>query len=230
MSPFIQKGDWLTVKPSSFSEIRVGDIAVYGNPGEEEETLTTHRVLKKEGKGRPRLLTGGDAGGWAVGGAPVYPEQIYGRVVKIERGKRVVNLDHPWARFYEGVRVRWMLRRTWISGVLQDPQRIPRWLQKRLSIEIQRGSLVLKKEKVLVQKLGEETFLIPVFKGVADMEKIFSLSPLGARILEWLDERKPVKEIHRLITAEFNVPPAQAEADCAEFLNQLSQTGLLSEK
>ena len=47
MSPLILKDDFLTVMPTTYSEIQVGDIAVFGTGREGEDTLTAHRVMQK---------------------------------------------------------------------------------------------------------------------------------------------------------------------------------------
>ena len=73
MHPFINRGDYLIVKPISFEEIRVGDIIAYKRSS--HKALTTHRVLKKtrDIKGEC-LMTKGDA---SIHGDPsVYPEEV----------------------------------------------------------------------------------------------------------------------------------------------------------
>jgi hypothetical protein len=101
MAPLIRRGDHLTVRPATFSEIQVGDVVVSGLPDEDSEhTLTTHRVVAIRHLPFPHLLTRDDASGWEGAGILVWPEHVYGKVIAIERTDHKLSLDHwtvAWA-------------------------------------------------------------------------------------------------------------------------------------
>ena len=92
MHPFIKKGDIVTVKPIRFDEAKTGDVIVYDRSLEQD--FTVHRLIRKrrDRKGREFLFTKADAS--IHGDFPVYPEDLYGKVVTIERKNgRIVNLE-----------------------------------------------------------------------------------------------------------------------------------------
>jgi len=89
MHPFIKNGEVIEVKPASSLEIKVGDIVFYrANRG----GMVAHRAIRKKiEKNKVILETKGDSvprSDWWV-----YPEQILGKVVAIERNGKRVELD-----------------------------------------------------------------------------------------------------------------------------------------
>ena len=83
MIPFILDGDMVLVGPAPNSEILVGDVICYEiSPGR----LFLHRVIKRDGE---RFVSKGDALDFTD---VVFPGQVLGRVVAIERHGRVKRL------------------------------------------------------------------------------------------------------------------------------------------
>ena len=83
MLPTLWPGDLLTVETVSFEEVSPGDVVLY----QRWERLFIHRVLRKltgtAGSDRPTLVTRGDS--MTGFDAPVFPEELLGRVVTIQR-------------------------------------------------------------------------------------------------------------------------------------------------
>lgn len=85
MVPFIRDGDMLTVIPVEFSDLRVGDVALYRS---EQNRAIVHRIMNKSVKdGRPMVMTRGDSSNYDDGW--VRSEQLLGRVVSAQRGQKV---------------------------------------------------------------------------------------------------------------------------------------------
>ena len=83
MIPFILDGDMVLIGPAANSEILVGDVICYEiSPGR----LFLHRVIKRDGE---RFVSKGDALDFTD---VVFPGQVLGRVVAIERHGRVKRL------------------------------------------------------------------------------------------------------------------------------------------
>jgi hypothetical protein len=55
---------------------------------------------------------------------------------------------------------------------------------------------------------------------------IFRLNPLGARVLDLLDQGEPLPRITDLLSAEFDVALAVVQSDVNEFLNSLELHGV----
>jgi signal peptidase I len=91
MRPFIRKSDMVTVKPIKFEETKVGDVVAYTR--NLHHGFTVHRLIRKsrDHEGRECLTTKGDVS--IHGDFPVYPEDIYGKVITIERNAKVINLE-----------------------------------------------------------------------------------------------------------------------------------------
>lgn len=76
-------------------------------------------------------------------------------------------------------------------------------------------------EQVVSRKIVDELILVPVRKDVADMETLYTLNEVGARVYELIDGKRPLGEIVTAVFDEFDVTEAQAEADVREFIEQL---------
>ena len=87
MRPLIRGGDILEVQPIEVAEVRVGDVIFFrGHRG----NMLAHRLLHKTQaeNGQTTLIAKGDTA--SQFDQPVCPDQLFGRVISIERrGKRV---------------------------------------------------------------------------------------------------------------------------------------------
>jgi ribosomal protein S18 acetylase RimI-like enzyme len=70
--------------------------------------------------------------------------------------------------------------------------------------------------------------LAPIRHNVGDLACIYNLNEVGSRIWELIDGGTTVGQIRDKIVAEYEVTPAEAEADIIGFLNQLEQVGAVS--
>lgn len=85
-----------------------------------------------------------------------------------------------------------------------------------------------KDESMVGRKIADEMILVPVKQNVAEINSIYSLNELGARIWELLDEHAALAAIVSVITREYKVEEKQAEADIHEFLGHLVEIGAIS--
>jgi signal peptidase I len=87
MAPHIRHGDSILVESAAVSEIAVSDVIVYrGGHGRN----VAHRVVRVEDRGDvPVLVTRSDAPG--ADDEPVFPEQVIGRVIGVERAHPLVH-------------------------------------------------------------------------------------------------------------------------------------------
>jgi len=108
MAPFIRDGDTLTVRPTAAAALRPGDVILYPTQG---ERLAAHRVTGRRVDGnRVILVVRGDA---ATGpGEAVAAERVLGRVVRLQRGARTLDLDRGARR---------LLARLWVATAPLGP-------------------------------------------------------------------------------------------------------------
>jgi GNAT superfamily N-acetyltransferase len=139
MSPFIRDGDVLTVQAVTTDALRVGDVALYCRAG---HRLAVHRVASRRVRGeRAVLRMRGDA---VVDTAERVPaQQVLGRVVRVQRGPRVIHLDRKVHR---------LMARLWIGLSLL---RIPWCVQtvRCAALSLLRRLLVVKTYRAAARKL-----------------------------------------------------------------------------
>lgn len=124
MHPFIKKSDIITVKPVKFDETKIGDVVVYTRNFHHD--FTVHRLIKysRDKEGKKYIFSKGDAN--LFGDLPVYPEEVYGKAVTIEKGDgKIIDLDTQYRRLQGYL----FAKRTWLLGVLRiflkSPHLIP---------------------------------------------------------------------------------------------------------
>ena len=125
MRPLVRDGDILLVKPLADTRLRVGDIVLCSHT---PERVVVHRVVRrKTGNDGDTYLVQSDRSfittGW------VTRATIHGRVVALERGGKIHNLQRPLARL-AGIlaawRTRWQLKRNRVFGsTITSLRRIP---------------------------------------------------------------------------------------------------------
>lgn len=86
-----------------------------------------------------------------------------------------------------------------------------------------------KREEIVTRKIADEIILVPVKEKLADMQRIFSLNPVGEFIWEQLDGKKDLQDISKGVQEIFDVDREQAMADIGEFISELIKEGLISE-
>ena len=82
-----------------------------------------------------------------------------------------------------------------------------------------------KDPNIVSRKIADEVILVPIRQNVGDLESIYTLNEVAARVWELVDGQKRVEEIRDAIVEEFEVTAEEAEADLVEFLQQLEQVG-----
>jgi len=83
-------------------------------------------------------------------------------------------------------------------------------------------------DSIVFRRIEDEVILVPIRQNVADLEKIYVLSEVGAHIWEQIDGRRSTAEILPLILEEFEVTEEEARQDLAEFVQQLGSIGAIA--
>ena len=82
-----------------------------------------------------------------------------------------------------------------------------------------------KDPSIVHRNIAGEVILVPIRQHVADLESIYTLDEVGARIWELIDGQRRVEEIRDAIVEEYEVSADVAEADLIEFIQQLEEIG-----
>jgi hypothetical protein len=85
-----------------------------------------------------------------------------------------------------------------------------------------------KDESMVGRKIADELLLVPVKQNVAEINSIYSLNELGARIWELIDGKTTLESIVSVITQEYKVDAEEAKSDTLEFLENLVEIGAIT--
>ena len=91
------------------------------------------------------------------------------------------------------------------------------------------GRSVLKRSAdVVCRQVGHESILVPIRHNVGNLDYVYTLSPVAARIWSLLDGTRTADEIVDAICAEFDVNRETAVADLAALAADLAGVSLIS--
>ncbi|HVR40735.1 MAG TPA: PqqD family protein [Thermoanaerobaculia bacterium] len=80
---------------------------------------------------------------------------------------------------------------------------------------------------VVCRQVGSESILVPIRNNVGNLDSIFTLSPVAARIWNLIDGTRDADAIADDVTREFEVDRDTAAADVAELLSSLEEVSLI---
>lgn len=84
-----------------------------------------------------------------------------------------------------------------------------------------------KTDRVVSRKIVDELILVPIRTSVADMESLYTLNDVGARVYELIDATRTLAQICEAIVDEFDVTKEQALKDVGTFTEQLVEIGAI---
>jgi len=96
-----------------------------------------------------------------------------------------------------------------------------RYIKPINNVAMELDAIFARNEEVISRKIVDELILVPMRKNVADMETLYTLNEVGARVYELIDGKRALREIVNSIVNEFEVTEQQAESDVREFIAQL---------
>ncbi|MCL4474761.1 MAG: PqqD family protein [Nitrospirae bacterium] len=86
--------------------------------------------------------------------------------------------------------------------------------------------MVIEKDQSMVfRKIEDDTILVPIRSNVGDLDNIYVLNEVGARIWELIDGKRSLDEIAATVCSEYEITPKEAEKDITEFLKGLESVG-----
>ncbi len=91
------------------------------------------------------------------------------------------------------------------------------------------GDAYIRNRDVVFRKIAGELFLVPIRGKLADMERIFALTPVAEFIWEMLDGQRSLDEVRAAVVDNFDVDTEQAGSDIMEFIGELLEAGLVVE-
>jgi len=86
-----------------------------------------------------------------------------------------------------------------------------------------------KREEIVARDIAGERILVPVRGKLADMQRIFSLSPVAAFLWDQIDGRQDLQTIFAKVIEDYEVGQEDAAEDLREFITELLEAGLIEE-
>ena len=87
-----------------------------------------------------------------------------------------------------------------------------------------------KSDSIVSRKIADEFVLVPIRKNVGDLENIYTLNEVAARIWELIDGKRNVGDIKERICQEYEATPEKTEKDIREFLFKLEKAEIIERK
>jgi hypothetical protein len=91
------------------------------------------------------------------------------------------------------------------------------------------GTSVFRRTKdVVCRNVGAESILVPIRNNVGNLDFVYTLSPVAARVWALLDGEKTMDEIVDTICSEYDTDRDTAQADLTALINDLAGVSLVS--
>ncbi len=91
-------------------------------------------------------------------------------------------------------------------------------------------SAVLQKNPSFVsRKIVDEVILVPISHKVGEIDCLYALNEVGARIWDLIDGDRSLQDLRDAIVAEFEVSETEAQEDLAVLIEQLKEIGAIQE-
>ena len=84
-----------------------------------------------------------------------------------------------------------------------------------------------KSSSMVARRVADELILVPIRQNVGDLQSIYTLNEVGARIWELLDNKGTVADMVSSVAEEYEVEQPKAQADLVDFLAQLESIGAI---
>jgi hypothetical protein len=82
-----------------------------------------------------------------------------------------------------------------------------------------KDSLVLKKNPDIVSRtIEDETILLPIYKTSDEINCIYTLNDVGARIWELIDGKRNLEKVKKILLKEFEATDKELDRELAKFI------------
>jgi hypothetical protein len=82
---------------------------------------------------------------------------------------------------------------------------------------------------VVKREIADETILVPIRKSAEELDSIYTVNEVAARIWDLMDGKKTVTEIKKTILNEYDVTPEELDRDVEELISKLLSERLIEE-
>jgi coenzyme PQQ synthesis protein D (PqqD) len=80
---------------------------------------------------------------------------------------------------------------------------------------------------VVSRVVADEAIVVPIRRGAADMDSIYTFNETGTRLWAMIEERRNPAELAAHLESEYGISAEKAAADTDRFLADLTEAGLI---
>ena len=91
------------------------------------------------------------------------------------------------------------------------------------------NKIVQKAPSIVSRKIADEVILVPISHGLGEIDCLYALNEVGARIWELIDGDRSLKELRDAIVQEFEVSETEAQEDLTVLIEQLKEIRAIQE-
>jgi Coenzyme PQQ synthesis protein D (PqqD) len=96
-----------------------------------------------------------------------------------------------------------------------------------LKAEMLKAETLVRSQAVVARVVAGETLIVPIRAKVGDLASIYSFNGTGSLIWRLLESPRTVAELATAVAQTYEVDPARAEQDVANFVSEMKSVGLV---
>lgn len=85
----------------------------------------------------------------------------------------------------------------------------------------------VRNHEVVARKIEGELIIVPIRRGVGDLNSLYTLNPVGSVLWDFMTEGHTIAEMVQRVCDEFEVTAVQAQQDIEAFLDSLMAEKLI---
>ena len=93
--------------------------------------------------------------------------------------------------------------------------------------ESMKGREVKKSSNVVSRVVADEAIVVPIRRGVADMDSIFTFNEAGTTLWNMIEAKCSAAEMSEFLRKEYGLTAERAAADTERFIADLATAGLI---
>lgn len=88
---------------------------------------------------------------------------------------------------------------------------------------MQAGTVVRKNPDIVTRLIGDERILVPIYKTSEEINCIYTLNKVAARVWEIFDGKRTLSQIKKTILEEFAASPKEVDKELGKLLKDLRE-------
>ncbi len=92
---------------------------------------------------------------------------------------------------------------------------------------VQVSARFIRNHEVVSRQIEGELVIVPIRRGVGDLNSLYTLNPVGSALWEFMNEGHTLPEMVSRVCDEFEVTSSQAQSDILEFLDSMLEEKLI---